>query len=60
MLSLEKISNLLKKFSKVFWKLKKIQYFPSDLAYPMGGSPNEFKYFRLEIHYNNPQSLQGS
>ena len=46
-----------------FWFSKsqsKIQYFPSDLAYPIGGSPNEFKYFKLEIHYHNPQSLQGS
>lgn len=32
----------------------RIQDFPDDLAYPLGGSEDEFKYFYLEIHYNNP------
>lgn len=31
-----------------------IQDFPDDFAYPLGGSDNEFKYFYLEIHYDNP------
>jgi hypothetical protein len=30
-----------------------IQDFPQNLAYPMGG-PSGFKYFFLQIHYNNP------
>lgn len=34
-----------------------IQNFPDDLAYPIGGSENETKYFFLEIHYNNPNNL---
>ena len=37
----------------------KIQDFPEDLAYPLGGSENEFKYFMLQIHYDNPQKLDG-
>jgi hypothetical protein len=31
-----------------------IQDFPSNLAYPLGGSTKEFKYFFLEMHYDNP------
>lgn len=27
--------------------------FPDDLAYPLGGSGDEFKYFYIQIHYNN-------
>ncbi len=38
---------------------KKIQDFPADLAYPLGGSQNEFKYFILQIHYNNQNLLRG-
>lgn len=34
-----------------------VQDFPPDLAYPIGGSEDEFKYFFLEIHYHNPQRL---
>ena len=39
---------------------EKIQDFPSDMGYPLGGSPNEFKYFVLQLHYNNPQLLTGN
>ena len=31
------------------------QDFPENLAYPLGGSDSEFKYFYLQIHYDNPQ-----
>ena len=34
-----------------------IQDFPSDLAYPVGGPDAEFKYFFLEMHYDNPQKI---
>lgn len=34
-----------------------IQDFPEDLAYPIGGSEDEFKYFYLEIHYDNPHKV---
>ena len=60
------ISNLsfscLSKKSKDLQNLEnniKIQNIQSNLAYPVGGNPDEFKYFVLEIHYNNPSSLPG-
>lgn len=31
-----------------------VQDFPQDIAYPLGGSSNEFKYFYLQMHYDNP------
>jgi hypothetical protein len=34
-----------------------IQDFPLDLAYPIGGTTNKFKYFYIEMHYNNPQHV---
>jgi hypothetical protein len=30
-----------------------VQNFPDDMAYPLGGSEDEFKYFYLQLHYNN-------
>ncbi len=27
--------------------------FPESFAYPIGGSENEFKYFYLQMHYEN-------
>ena len=36
----------------------KIQDFPQNLAYPLGGSEDEFKYFFLELHYDNPDKLR--
>ncbi|CAF1008830.1 unnamed protein product [Brachionus calyciflorus] len=36
-----------------------IQDFPEDLAYPLGGSDQETKYFFLEIHYDNPRLKNG-
>ncbi len=56
--SLKKNISYLKLF--LFFSNCKISYLPSDLAYPVGGSPNEFKYFMLEIHYNNPNLLPGN
>ena len=40
-------------------KKMKVQDFPADLAYPMGGSDDEFKYFVFEIHYDNPELTSG-
>ena len=34
-----------------------IQDFPSELAYPLGGPDAEFKYFFLEMHYDNPEKI---
>jgi hypothetical protein len=34
-----------------------IQYFPDEMGYPLGGSEDEFKYFVLEIHYDNPMLI---
>lgn len=31
-----------------------IQDFPSSIAYPLGGPQADFKYFFLQMHYNNP------
>lgn len=31
-----------------------VQDFPEHLAYPIGGSKDSFRYFFVEIHYNNP------
>ena len=28
--------------------------FPPNMAYPIGGSPTEFRYFYLQMHYENP------
>lgn len=28
--------------------------FPNGLGFPLGGSDAEFKYFKFQIHYNNP------
>ena len=44
---------------KCHFKIK-VQDFPEDVAYPLGGSSNEFKYFILQIHYNNPNKLEGN
>lgn len=38
-----------------------VQDFPSDLAYPIGGGDDDsFKYFFLQIHYDNPQKLSSN
>ena len=34
-----------------------VQDFPDDLAYPIGGPDAEFKYFRLEMHFSNPEKI---
>ena len=34
-----------------------IQDIPENLAYPLGGSPSEMKYFYLQVHYDNPSQL---
>ncbi len=31
------------------------QDFPKHLGYPLGGEKNSFKYFILEMHYDNPE-----
>lgn len=31
---------------------------PQDIAYPIGGSNAEFKYFYLQMHYDNPDKIQ--
>ena len=50
------IMSLCRKISLV-WAVggSQVQDFPPDLAYPMGGPDAEFKYFFLEMHYDNPQ-----
>lgn len=35
-----------------------IQDMPQDIAYPIGGSNAEFKYFYLQMHYDNPDKIQ--
>jgi hypothetical protein len=35
-----------------------VQDFPSNLAYPIGGSTNRVKYFIIEMHYDNPELKQ--
>jgi hypothetical protein len=35
-----------------------VQDFPEDMGYPLGGGEDEFKYFILEIHYDNPMQIK--
>lgn len=54
-----KIFTLCRKVSLV-WAVgsSDIQDFPEHLAYPIGGSKDDtFKYFFLQIHYDNPNQL---
>ena len=36
-----------------------VQDFPQDMAYPIGGSDEEFKYFYLQVHYDNAELHKG-
>jgi hypothetical protein len=56
----EKIRSMCNKIS-LAWAVggDLIQDFPSNMAYPLGGSEQEFEYFILEIHYDNPTLLPG-
>jgi len=37
-----------------------IQDFPSNIAYPLGGTNGDFKYFYMQMHYNNPSLVQSN
>ena len=39
---------------------KKIQDFPSDMAYPLGGPDADSKYFVLQMHYDNPNKTKAT
>ena len=35
-----------------------VQDFPSNIAYPLGGPQADFKYFYIQMHYNNPSIIK--
>ena len=36
-----------------------VQDFPEDIAYPSGGADGDYTYFYLQLHYDNPNLIDG-